>query len=125
MKKYLLLIFLIFILGCVQEEINDFESCAKAGNPVMESYPRQCRANDQTFVEELDEPVEVEEPFCGTSIGGKCESDDECVKGGCSSQLCESKNEEPLNTICDYKECYNADKYGLSCKCVENKCQWV
>lgn len=33
-------------------EINSFEDCVKAGYPVMESYPRQCRANDKTFTEE-------------------------------------------------------------------------
>ncbi len=35
-------------------EINSFEDCVTAGNPVMESYPRQCRTIDeQTFVEEI------------------------------------------------------------------------
>ena len=35
-------------------EINSFEDCVTAGNPVMESYPRQCRTVDgQTFVEEI------------------------------------------------------------------------
>jgi glucose/arabinose dehydrogenase len=35
-------------------EINSFEGCVTAGNPVMESYPRQCRTADgQTFVEEI------------------------------------------------------------------------
>ena len=34
--------------------IDDFASCAGAGYPVMESYPRQCRTPDgRTFVEEL------------------------------------------------------------------------
>lgn len=32
-------------------EITNFEQCAAAGNPVAESYPRQCRANGQVFVE--------------------------------------------------------------------------
>lgn len=42
--------------------IANFEECAAAGNPVMESYPRQCRHNDQTFVEEveLNETKDVE-----------------------------------------------------------------
>ena len=31
--------------------INSFESCLSAGHPVMESYPRQCRAGDETFTE--------------------------------------------------------------------------
>jgi glucose/arabinose dehydrogenase len=35
-------------------EINSFKDCISAGNPIMESYPRQCRtANGQTFVEEI------------------------------------------------------------------------
>lgn len=50
----------IFIISCTDSfvpEINNFEECIAAGNPAMESYPRQCRANDQTFVEEtLPEP---------------------------------------------------------------------
>jgi len=33
--------------------ITSFEECVAAGNPVMESYPRQCRANGQLFVEEI------------------------------------------------------------------------
>lgn len=37
-----------------QNSITDFESCVAAGNPVMESYPRQCRANGQTFVEDIN-----------------------------------------------------------------------
>lgn len=35
--------------------INDFESCATAGNPIMESYPEQCSANGQTFTRVLSE----------------------------------------------------------------------
>lgn len=38
-------------------EITSFEECIAAGNPVMESYPRQCRAGDTVFVEEIDAPV--------------------------------------------------------------------
>jgi hypothetical protein len=45
---------LIFYFGFGGEEINSFEECVVAGNPVMESYPRQCRASGETFVEEID-----------------------------------------------------------------------
>ncbi len=34
-------------------KITDFESCIAAGNPVLESYPRQCKVNGETFVEEI------------------------------------------------------------------------
>ena len=35
------------------EDINSFDECTRAGYPVLESYPRQCKTeNDQTFTEE-------------------------------------------------------------------------
>ena len=35
-------------------QINSFEQCVDAGNPVMESYPRQCTTKDgKHFVEEI------------------------------------------------------------------------
>lgn len=43
--------------------ITNFEECVAAGFPVMESYPRQCNVNGQTFVENLsnnDNPTEEE-----------------------------------------------------------------
>lgn len=36
-----------------KKAISNFEECAVAGNPVMESYPRRCSANGQTFTEEI------------------------------------------------------------------------
>jgi len=34
--------------------ITDFEECMKAGYPVMESYPRQCKTEDgNSFVEKI------------------------------------------------------------------------
>ncbi|MBW2972709.1 hypothetical protein KY359_06765 [Candidatus Woesearchaeota archaeon] len=70
----LLLSMLLLLAGCSETvppagdvdvgetEIADFESCAAAGNPVMESYPRQCRHGGQTFVEEIDIPIMPPEP---------------------------------------------------------------
>jgi hypothetical protein len=50
----LILIMLIFLPGCSPKaDITSFEECIQAGYPVMESYPRQCRAEGETFVEEI------------------------------------------------------------------------
>ena len=39
----------------MMQSINSFEECAAAGNPVMESHPRQCRTDDgKHFVEKID-----------------------------------------------------------------------
>jgi hypothetical protein len=58
MAKYLLLsitLIVVFIAGCESSvNITSFKECVEAGNPVMESYPRQCRANDQTFTENIN-----------------------------------------------------------------------
>lgn len=38
--------------------ITNFEECVAAGNPVMESYPRQCRAGNQNFTEYIGNEIE-------------------------------------------------------------------
>ena len=43
------------------KEITNFDECAAAGNPIMESYPEQCAANGKTFVKDIsnnDAPTE-------------------------------------------------------------------
>ena len=49
-----------------QIKVTDFESCMKAGNPIMESYPRQCSANGRTFTESIedDEDPTENKTFC-------------------------------------------------------------
>lgn len=40
------------------ENVSSFEECVTAGNPILESYPRQCRVNDQTFTEDIGNELE-------------------------------------------------------------------
>lgn len=54
---------LIELTGKEPEEVKvvnvtNFEECVSAGQPVMESYPRQCRVNDQTFIENIGNTIE-------------------------------------------------------------------
>jgi len=79
---------------------------------------------DKTWIKQIEKNLTLEE-FCGWSTYGKCSSDSDCTAGGCSSQVCQSKYEEPVFTTCELKDCYNAKSYGLNCRCVDNKCQWV
>ena len=39
-------------------DVSNFEECVAAGNPVMESYPRKCTANGQTFTENIGNELE-------------------------------------------------------------------
>jgi len=64
---FLIFLAFIFTLGGVMtmpsipSMINSFEECVAAGNPVMESYPRQCRTQDgKHFVESLSEQEQCE-----------------------------------------------------------------
>ncbi|MCR4311472.1 MAG: Gmad2 immunoglobulin-like domain-containing protein, partial [Candidatus Taylorbacteria bacterium] len=41
--------------------VSNFEGCVLAGNPVMESYPRQCRHGEQTFVEQIGNELDKAE----------------------------------------------------------------
>ncbi len=50
--KILFGLLVIFLTACSSTNITSFEECVEAGNPVMESYPRQCTVDGQTFVEE-------------------------------------------------------------------------
>ncbi|MGB3921814.1 MAG: Gmad2 immunoglobulin-like domain-containing protein, partial [Minisyncoccia bacterium] len=38
--------------------VTNFEECAAAGNPIMESYPRQCRHGETTFTEFIGNELE-------------------------------------------------------------------
>jgi len=46
-----------------QFKITDFDSCVKAGNPIMESYPEKCQAGNEVFVNEknaVSQPIILE-----------------------------------------------------------------
>ena len=45
-----------------REGITNFDECVAAGNPVMESYPRQCRddESDRTFTEVIEDGLNLE-----------------------------------------------------------------
>lgn len=62
--------------------------------------------------------------FCGQSTRGPCQSDADCKTGGCSKQICQSKSEGDAITACDYKECYDASRFGLQCSCQQGECKW-
>ncbi len=75
MKKitFLLVLFGSLFAGCSKVEVNSFEECVQVGNPVMESYPRQCNHDGKNFVEELS----LEEK-CMVAQGTWIESANEC-----------------------------------------------
>lgn len=78
MTRNIFLIFVaIFLMGCSATQVTNFQECVDAGNPVMESYPRQCKHLDSTFTEVIDESLC--EDLCG---------DNQCQEMVCMGQGC-------------------------------------
>ncbi|MBW2976939.1 hypothetical protein KY347_05835 [Candidatus Woesearchaeota archaeon] len=81
MKNYVLIALVlisIFSAGCAVKKVSNFDECAAAGYPVMESYPRQCRAGDETFTEEIKES----EPELGFEEAAAIAENSECLEKG-------------------------------------------
>lgn len=93
----------------IEANIESFEECAAAGNPVMESYPRQCRTEDgKHFTEVIDTMLNYEEQCTGN--GGQwlaefneCEyiSESQCSEMNGVFKECESAcRHDPDAEIC-------------------------
>lgn len=56
MNKFILfgLVCCILLLAACQQQVTSFEECVQAGNPVMESMPRQCSDGKQVFTEQMN-----------------------------------------------------------------------
>lgn len=98
-----------------QAAIATFEECVASGNPVMESYPRQCMTPDgRTFVEVV--------------VGGPKMTQARCVVAGCSNQLCIEESEMRGGggvSTCEYRAEY-ACYQGATCTRQPNgHCGWT
>jgi len=85
----------------------------------------RCQAGGKVVCTKMNcEALNEEDKFCGTSTNAECEISADCVTGGCSGSICMGVNEEEITTTCEWKECYNNEKYNKECLCIDNKCQW-
>jgi len=120
---------ILLVAGCAQraetakpaaKKITSFEECAAAGNPVMESYPRQCRADGQTFTEEItvNEPENNISESCKDSEGNALSLDD--AKAIAKDSECGDR----LITSCTCPEGYRqeGDSCNPECYYSEPKC---
>jgi len=85
--------------------VTDFESCVKAGNPVMKSYPPQCQDGNRTFVE--DSCHDGKGNILTISGAKKIAVESECgdrLKTGCSCPSGYKKDGDVCNPLCYYSE---------------------
>ena len=110
------------------QRITSFKECAAAGNPVMESYPRQCRANGQLFVEEIDEPIVPpdDRPMPVEPDGSIGDGAMGCVPAGCSGTICAELSEAAnIVTTCEYRAEYACYKLTKCERQADETCGWT
>ena len=99
-----------------QQAINSFAECAAAGNPIMESYPEQCRANGKTFVNTEVKPAQ---PLTDTVTSGKNAFSVEVPRGwgpiinaADGDQLMLNGETQPTTNVSKAVEVTKTDAYG-------------
>lgn len=158
LKKSLLIIFiglLLIVTGVFladnylkfnpEIQVNSFEECVAAGNPVMESYPRQCRHGEKTFIEEFDTPGDLIEKSCENTSDcmlpfayaalSNCPYQTACIQSSCAV-ICplweHSPNPEESisyqvscseDADCDCSDWDSTNQYP--CKCLDGQCASV
>lgn len=75
------------------------------------------KGNEQIYVELQNWKASDDE------LQSECMTDDDCITGGCSGTICQSKDAEPIFTTCEYLPEYACYK-EINCGCKEGKCQW-
>lgn len=112
----------------MEVEITTFEECVEAGNPILESYPEQCKTEDgRTFVKQY--PTELsseigEVEYYGSYTDAYCEVDSDCVANGCNSEICTNKDDLDRLSICMFPDKPLPSELGYNCSCVQNGCKW-
>lgn len=94
--------------------VDSFEKCSAAGFAVMESYPERCALPDgRVFTRDI---LVVRDP-----------QPNDCVIGGCSSELCGERSEsEQLVSNCEYRAayaCYN--RFSACERQPDGQCGWT
>ena len=69
-------------------------------------------------------PSKEPEEYYGSSTYGQCQTDNDCYISGCNSEICQSKAEEPIASICILPDKPTPMQLNYGCKCIDQKCQW-
>jgi len=106
--------------------INNFEECIAAGNPAMESYPRQCRTPDgKHFVESIPEQEEatptsttIEQKELTSSTKENCDSSypDVCIASYPPDLDCDEISYSNFRVVGDDPHGFDTDFDGIGCE---------
>lgn len=90
---------------------------------INEAFKAQCI--DRICQKVSEEETKKTKEYYGSSTFGSCSRDNDCFVSGCNSEICQSKGQEPLSSICVVPDKPLPVQLGLECKCSNLKCQWT
>ncbi|MFA6215240.1 MAG: eight-cysteine-cluster domain-containing protein [Patescibacteria group bacterium] len=103
----------------------DIGVCSNCGNGVCDVKNKEDKCNCAIDCQDnkAEKITTNLNGFCGRSTKAKCQTDADCAATGCSGQICGLANNGEVST-CEWTDCYDQTKYGVSCGCVAEECQW-
>jgi hypothetical protein len=102
-----------------QPIITNFQECAAAGNPVMESFPEQCRTADGRLFVNTNQSETFPAQGEGMMSNG-------CAVAGCSQQLCVSAEEAAtIVTTCEFRAEYACYREASCEPQADGQCGWT
>lgn len=112
-----LLITLVYFVLNISIPTN-FKECAQAGNPILESYPRQCRDSftNRTFVENISIGGQRDEYGCLIPAGYSWNEKDQLCVREWTRESCPEQQEEFCTTVYE-PVCGLPDKQQYSNSC--------
>lgn len=150
LKIFIAVLIIFFILFCLlitylflqnqklksQIKVTNFEECSLVKDAkIQQSYPAICVIpSGESFVQELsdEEKSQLVPPEDNSQIGNDEEdfsntpvSKNGCIVGGCSGEICQDKDEEPMASTCLYKEEYDCYKKAVCERQSDGKCGWT
>jgi len=63
--------------------------------------------------------------YYGFSTYGICQTNNDCFVSGCNSEICQSRIEEPIASICILPDRSTPQQLDYECQCLVQRCQWV
>jgi len=107
-KKTILVVLIIAIIGIF----------------ITTFFIQKNKQNEVPGIGHIDNQIFDDNIFCGSSLYSECNSDSDCVIGGCSNQLCGSKDAvNDMMSSCEHRPCYDHTRFDLNCTCKDNICQ--
>lgn len=150
LKIFVAILIIFFVLFCLttiylylqnqklksQIKVTNFEECSLVkGAIIQQSYPATCvLPSGKRFTQELsdEEKSKLVPPEDNSQIGNDEEessntpiSKNGCIVGGCSGEICQDKNEEPIFSTCLYREEYACYKKAVCERQSNGKCGWT